>query len=429
MKRFFSRIAGAALAASLIFTSLTPTALAAGITVTLDDQPMTFSDAHPLMRDDRTFVPFRAIFEGMGAQVGWDAATRTVTAKRGDRTVQLTIGRKAVTLDRAGADRSFSTDAAPFIEGGRTYVPVRFAAQALGAAVGWDGASQTVLLVDTEKMAQNTEFAGQFQALSSMLAFANTTAPTAPRALTGTLAGKMTFHTAMGDVPVVMNGSLSGTESLDAAQFSGTLSCDRSAIEQAITENEGANVIGSDVDALLKKLESISYDAILSRVDGKIYVKSDALTEFGIAQGKWAMNPLDQTDALTAVGHGDLTDLLCARAQQLSLTPGQTTAQVRQCLYGLSDYAADETLTELSYTDGTTRRIALTLSAGTALESRVEVYDPAQPDSAPVRTTISVLRPDGTTLIFQESLPSCSTELRLDLVNAGAGSAPAVRPA
>ena len=102
--------------------------------------------------------------------------THLVTAKRGDRTVKLTIGRKACTVDRAGSDRSFSTDAAPFIEGGRTYVPVRFAAQALGAAVGWDNNTQTVLIVDTEKMMQ-TEFPNQFQAITAMTQFQNSVAP------------------------------------------------------------------------------------------------------------------------------------------------------------------------------------------------------------------------------------------------------------
>ena len=121
MKRLLSRVCGAALAMSLLLSAIPlPSASATGIQVTLNDQPLSFSDAQPLMRNDRTFVPFRAIFEAMGATVSWDNTTRTVTAKRSDRTVKLTIGRKACTVDRAGSDRSFSTDAAPFIEGGRT---------------------------------------------------------------------------------------------------------------------------------------------------------------------------------------------------------------------------------------------------------------------------------------------------------------------
>ena len=94
---FIFRICGAALAAALVLSALPAVpARAAGIQVTLNDQPLSFSDAQPLMRDDRTFVPFRAIFETMGATVSWDDASRTVTAKRSDRTVKLTIGRKGL---------------------------------------------------------------------------------------------------------------------------------------------------------------------------------------------------------------------------------------------------------------------------------------------------------------------------------------------
>ncbi len=323
MKRLFSRLCGMALAAALLVSALPVSgARAAGIQVTLNDQPVAFSDAQPLMRDNRTFVPFRAIFESMGATVSWDDPSRTVTAKRGDRTVKLTIGRKACTVDRTGSDRSFSTDAAPFIEGGRTYVPVRFAAQALGAAVGWDNNTQTVLIVDTEKMMQ-TEFPNQFQAITAMTQFQNSVAPKTARSLSGAIGATLTYHTAMGDIPVVINGTITGAESLDAAQFTAKLQTDRSAIEQAIAVNEGANVIDENVDALLKKLQNLTVDGIVSRVDGKLYLKSDFLTEVGIAQGKWAMKPLDNTASLTAVKNGDAIDFVCAEVQKLTPDPGQ----------------------------------------------------------------------------------------------------------
>ena len=45
-------------------------------------------------------------------------------------------------------------------------------------------------------------------------------------------------------------------------------------------------MIDENVDALLKKLQNLTVDGIVSRVDGKLYLKSDFLTEVGIAQGK-----------------------------------------------------------------------------------------------------------------------------------------------
>ncbi|MDO4669527.1 MAG: copper amine oxidase N-terminal domain-containing protein, partial [Butyricicoccus pullicaecorum] len=343
MKHIFARICGTVFAVSLLLAAVpAPTASAAGIHVTLDDAELSFSDAQPLMRNDRTFVPFRAIFESMGASVSWDDPSHTVTASRGDRTIKLTIGRKACVVDRAGSDRSFTTDAAPFIEGGRTYVPVRFAAQALGAAVGWDNATQTVIIVDTEKMMQ-TAFAGQFQTINTIVQFANSCAPITPRSVTGSLGATFTFHTAMGDIPSTLIGSLTGTESADAAQFTATLQTDRSSIESAIAANEGMSVIDENVDALLKKLANITVEGIISRTDSKLYLKSDFLTELGIPKGTWAMKPLDMSTGLTAVKNADGIDFVCAMAQQQALTLGSSVAQVRSIVASLSDQSSSPT--------------------------------------------------------------------------------------
>lgn len=432
MKRLFSRLCGLALAAAILVSALpTPAAHAAGIQVTLNDQAVSFLDAQPLMRDNRTFVPFRAIFETMGATVSWDDASRTVTAKRGDRTVKLTIGRKACTVDRSGSDRSFSTDAAPFIEGGRTYVPVRFAAQALGAAVGWDNNSQTVLIVDTEKMMQN-EFSGQFQAITAMTQFANSVAPKTARSLTGAIGATLTYHTAMGDLPVVINGTITGAESLDAAQFTANLQTDRTAIEQAITANEGVNAIDENVDALLKKLQNLTVDGIVSRVDGKLYLKSDFLTEFGIEKGKWAMKSLDNTDSLTAVKNGDAIDFVCAQAQKLTLTRGNSTAQVRDVVRRLSDQSA------VLPTDGAnTYSLSFTADAYTTVDMKlvpsqsltiIRSASPYGADAAPMTTMTTALTKSGASISYERNASSYNAAVRIDLTSGTATTAPAVRP-
>lgn len=432
MKRLFSRLCGLALAAAILVSALpTPAAHAAGIQVTLNDQAVSFLDAQPLMRDNRTFVPFRAIFETMGATVSWDDASRTVTAKRGDRTVKLTIGRKACTVDRSGSDRSFSTDAAPFIEGGRTYVPVRFAAQALGAAVGWDNNSQTVLIVDTEKMMQN-EFSGQFQAITAMTQFANSVAPKTARSLTGAIGATLTYHTAMGDLPVVINGTITGAESLDAAQFTANLQTDRTAIEQAITANEGVNAIDENVDALLKKLQNLTVDGIVSRVDGKLYLKSDFLTEFGIEKGKWAMKSLDNTDSLTAVKNGDAIDFVCAQAQKLTLTRGNSTAQVRDVVRRLSDQSA------VLPTDGAnTYSLSFTADAYTTVDMKlvpsqsltiIRSASPYGADAAPMTTMTTALTKSGASISYERNASSYNAAVRIDLTSGTATNAPAVRP-
>ena len=432
MKHILSRICGAVFAVSLLFAAVpAPTASAAGIRVTLDDAELSFSDAQPIMRNDRTFVPFRAIFEGMGASVSWDDSSHTVTANRGDRTIKLTIGRKACVVDRAGADRSFTTDAAPFIEGGRTYVPVRFAAQALGAAVGWDNAAQTVIIVDTEKMMQ-TAFAGQFQTINTIVQFANSCAPVTPRSVTGSIGATFTFHTAMGDIPSTLIGSLTGTESTDAAQFTATLQTDRSSIESAIASNEGISILDENVDSLLKKLANVTVEGIISRTDGKLYLKSDFLTEAGIPKGTWAMKPLGMSAGLTAVKNADGIDFVCAMAQQQVLTLGSSAAQVRSVVASLSDQSSSPTEASagnavLRYAVPPFTEVSMNLSGNQAL-TIFHTISPNGIGSASAITMTTVQRKTGTAITYERNTSSYNAAVRIDLTPGASATAPAVRP-
>ena len=51
------------------------------IGVVLDGKKLTF-DQNPVIKNDRTLVPFRGILEAMGAQVSWDGEAKKVTAKK-----------------------------------------------------------------------------------------------------------------------------------------------------------------------------------------------------------------------------------------------------------------------------------------------------------------------------------------------------------
>ena len=66
------------------------------ISVQLDGQALTFTDAVPQVVDQRTFLPFRAVFEAMGAEVS--NADSTITAVRGDTTLTMKLGETAATV-------------------------------------------------------------------------------------------------------------------------------------------------------------------------------------------------------------------------------------------------------------------------------------------------------------------------------------------
>ena len=92
-------------------------------------------DAAPVIRNDRTLVPIRFITESLGGKVAWNGITKTVTLTIDGKEIKMTIGK---TLEKYGV--------APVIIDGRTFVPVRFVADELGAAVAWDDATKTVTI-------------------------------------------------------------------------------------------------------------------------------------------------------------------------------------------------------------------------------------------------------------------------------------------
>ncbi len=98
-------------------------------------------DAAPRIVNDRVLVPVRVIGEALGAPVSWDGATRTVTVAA-PRPVVLTVGSAAATV---GGER-VTLDAPAQVFADRTFVPLRFIAQALGFKVGWEPDTRTVRL-------------------------------------------------------------------------------------------------------------------------------------------------------------------------------------------------------------------------------------------------------------------------------------------
>ena len=96
-------------------------------------------------KDGRTYLPVRYVAYALGvdpANVLWDGATQTVTLLKGTNAIQLTIGSNVLKLNGI----SITMDVAPELVSGRTMLPFRFIAQALGASVSYDEATQTVTM-------------------------------------------------------------------------------------------------------------------------------------------------------------------------------------------------------------------------------------------------------------------------------------------
>ncbi len=102
-------------------------------------------DVAPYISGDRTFMPIRYVAYALGindANILWDGAAQTVTLMKGDKVVQLQVGSTTLLINGA----TVTMDVAPVNVNGRVCLPIRFVAQAFGAVVGWDAATQQVTI-------------------------------------------------------------------------------------------------------------------------------------------------------------------------------------------------------------------------------------------------------------------------------------------
>jgi hypothetical protein len=122
-------VAAPSAASSLRFTIGSASFISNGVSVLGDAAP--FIDT----ATNRTMVPLRAIAEGLGAYVDWDNTTRTVHISRESVIASLAID--------ASLPNGMGT---AVIVNNRTFVPVRYVSEILGADVRWDEVTRAVYI-------------------------------------------------------------------------------------------------------------------------------------------------------------------------------------------------------------------------------------------------------------------------------------------
>ena len=113
--------------------------------VYINGSEIVFSDQKAIIKDDRTLVPARGVFEALGATVEWDDAERKVTIDSEDniKHIVLTINNAEMEVytftSVLHADKSVATlDVPPQIQNDRTLIPLRAISEALNTTVDWD---------------------------------------------------------------------------------------------------------------------------------------------------------------------------------------------------------------------------------------------------------------------------------------------------
>lgn len=141
MKKTVSIFAAAAIIASMSAVSAqnnTPSVTVNGAKLEFTDNVTPFIDEE----SERTLVPMRDIFEAVGAVVQWDESTQTVIAVKDSSFVTLQIGSEKAFVN----SEEKQLDVKALIKDDRTFVPLRFVSEALGAEVEWDNDNYTVVI-------------------------------------------------------------------------------------------------------------------------------------------------------------------------------------------------------------------------------------------------------------------------------------------
>ncbi|MDN4068707.1 copper amine oxidase N-terminal domain-containing protein [Paenibacillus vini] len=122
-----------------MMTSAAPLALR----VEVNGERIYFPDEQPYVdKAQRVQVPVRFVSEALNAKVDWTAATKTVTVKLDSNLLTLVLGKKEYDVN----GKKLQMDTAATRVGGRTFVPLRFVSEGLGASVKWDSKVSTVYI-------------------------------------------------------------------------------------------------------------------------------------------------------------------------------------------------------------------------------------------------------------------------------------------
>lgn len=123
------------------------------LAVTVNDKPLAIS---AIVERGRVLLPMRATFSALDASIFYDRHNRVVVARSATHTLRLPIGKRTAMLD----EKRVTLDVPARVVADRTYVPLRFVAQSMGAAVGYDARAQIVSITAQSLASSSQENAG-----------------------------------------------------------------------------------------------------------------------------------------------------------------------------------------------------------------------------------------------------------------------------
>ena len=240
------------------------------------------SDVRPVIKEDRVYIPFRAVFEALGAEVSYDSKTGTVKAQRNEKTVEFTAGEPHYVMNGT----TIHMDAKAFVQDNRTYVPVRFASQALGAAVGWDADARTVVILEKDKIMNR--YKGQFTVLERYLQHWNlgegNVAVKGNVQLDMLVQGEDQKTGERMEIPAGITLEMSELTSRDIANMDMAVKMN---IDKVLALLKQDGILNTAAMQTMDAIKDFRVQYIVDIVGGKFYIKSDLMTLVQGSEDKW----------------------------------------------------------------------------------------------------------------------------------------------
>ena len=146
MKQFFKTL-------SLVLLFICTFSIAASdISIKVNNKYIA-SDVTPFIKSGTTYVPIRFVADALNVDsINWNSTTKSVSIKDSDTTILLFVNQNYAYVN--DEYRSLSNNAILVNE--RTFVPIRFVSEILGANVDWDDNTSTVLISTKSATASNS---------------------------------------------------------------------------------------------------------------------------------------------------------------------------------------------------------------------------------------------------------------------------------
>lgn len=271
-----------------------------------------------LLHDGRTYAPYDTLFKAFGATADYDEKTRTITVVSGETTVTIPLDNYYSTVTTGDDTYELYNFDMPIenTSSGKIYVPIRFAAQALGYVVKWDDQTRTITLQTIDELID--ESGATYTVIDRVLAY-NRSFAQKSHAFSGTFKLTMDLGSLSAGLgsdaetsaiePLTLNGTATGLIDGGGQELSMNFKTNISDFAGLMS---GAEAFDAETSALLTQLDNIDINLIVNNETGVTYFKSPLLSVIaGTDQDAWVSIETGEAALLSvdSLGMSDISAL------------------------------------------------------------------------------------------------------------------------